>query len=191
MSNYVIWYNRQRNNECTLRDFVGMDNTFPLTAGLSLEASFPDDSSFAMDADEPTKFGLTDSLSNTNQVIVASEALSEFFKKNAVPSVEYLPTKIIDHKGRLLKDKYFILHPINPVDCLNLDGVEVEYSLILPDQIDALDRIVLHEDKIPSDRVFFRCLNFSDVILVKRSFADAISAAGFTGFKWRELSEYS
>lgn len=191
MSNYVIWYNRQRNNECSLRDFVGLDNTFPLTAGMSLADSFPEDSSFAMDADEPTKIALTDSLSNTNRVIVASEALTDFFRKSAVPKVEYLPTKIIDHKNRVLEEKYFILHPIDSVDCLNLDGVKVEFSLILPDQINNLNRIVLFEDKIPPDRMFFRCLNFSKVILVKRSFADAISAAGFKGFKWRELSEYT
>ncbi len=174
-----------------LRDFVGLRNTFPLTAGESMKEIFPDDTTFSMDPDEPTKMKLTDSLSNTNRVIIASQRLADFFRRNEVVKVEYLPTKVLDHKNRPISESYEILHPIDPVDCLNLEGVKADYSPILPDQIKRLDRIVLFEDKIPSDRVFFRCLNFSSVILVKRGFADLITAAGFTGFKWRELSEHT
>ena len=150
-SNYVIWHNRSRKNECQLRDFVGLDNTFPLTSGASLRDHFPNDTTFAMDADQPTHSKLTDSLGNTNRVIVASRRLADFFRQQGVPKVEYLPTTILNHKNRPIDEAYEIVHPVEPVDCLNLDGVAVRYSMILPNKIDELDRIVLFEDKIPAE----------------------------------------
>lgn len=191
MSNYVIWSDTTGNYECSLTDFRGLDKTFPLVAGRTLAATFPADASFSMDPADPDNTLLSDSLSNTNRVIVASQRLTDFFKESEVPCLEYLPVTIYDHKGKTIDERYTILHPVDPVDCLLLDGVEVEYSRILKEQISDLDKILLDEERIPTDRVFFRCLNFNKVILVSRNFSKAISQSSFTGFEWLELNEYS
>ena len=190
MSDYVIWKNVQRKNETCLRDFKGLDKTFPLLVGRSLKDTFPDNVTFSMDADEPNRMLLTDSPTNTSLVVVGSERLAKFFQDNNVPAVEYLPVAILNHKEKPIKEPYFILHPIDPIDCLNLQGVKVQYSKILPDKINRLDRVVLFEDNIPPEIVYFRCKALDLIIVVKRTFAEALSATGFTGFEWKELEEF-
>ena len=187
MSKFVVWMNEVGDYDCVLTDFEGLDNTFPLLAGTPLQETFPADARFSMNPDLPNNMLTPDSVQNTNMVIVASERLAGFFREQKVPYVEYLPVTIFDHKGKPIDGEFQIIHPVEPVDGLDLTDCEVEYSFILPDQIESLRPLKLKEDDIPEDRVFFRCRGFADRIFVRRSLAEAITQAGFTGIKWREL----
>lgn len=190
MANYVLWNDTQSNNECCLTDFEGVEDVFALLAGRSLAESFPEGVRFLMDPDEPTEMLLSDSPTNTGSVILASQRLADFMKAQGAPAVEYLPVTVFDHKGRAVSDQFFILHPIDPVDCLDVEESEPSYSLIMEDCIEEVEQIVLDEEKIPADRVYFRCLNFDSVTLVRRDFAELIQQQGFGGFNWLELEDY-
>ncbi|MCA9127968.1 MAG: hypothetical protein KDB22_12820 [Planctomycetales bacterium] len=190
MSDFLIWSNNPQGYDCSLTDFQGMEKTFPLLAGAPLAEEFPSDASFRMEPEDPQNTRLTDSLANTNAVVVGSQKLVDFFSEHKVPEVEFLPVTVFDHKGKPVATPYSIIHPIHPIDCLDLENSQPRYSKILPDQINKVESLVLLEDKIPEDRVFFRCLNFYRVIIARRSFAEQIKAAGMTGVDWTELTDY-
>ena len=189
MANFVVWKNVRVPHACNLTDF-NVQNTFPLRWGEPLAESFPPDAALAMHPDDPYDTLLVDSLANTELLVIGSQRLAELFRSRAVPCVEYLPVTVFDHKGRPTKPAYFILHPVQPVDCLDLERCGPAYSEILNYVIDRVSRLVIDEARIPADRVFFRCRGFYRAILVRRDFAAAISAAGMTGVRWLELEDF-
>jgi hypothetical protein len=133
---------------------------------------------------------MTDNLINTRTLIVASLKLKNFLETRQLPKVEYLPITILDHKGRPASRDYFIIHPIEPVDCLDVSQCGAQRSSIDPETIQWLDRLVIDEGKIDPSRDMFRLKFFYDVILVRRELAAAIDAEGLTGIRWIELSDY-
>jgi hypothetical protein len=189
-SNFLIWKNARVPNACGLTNFTVKD-TSPLRCGESLIDSFPDDAAFFMRPDSPHETMLTDNLRNTEMIVVGSARLTGFMQANNVPQIEYLPVTINNHKRRPIKEKYFIIHPILPVDCLDLKKSKPTYSLIAPEDIDEIERLVIDERRVPEDRLFFRCRHFDDETLVRRDFAKAIDEQGFTGVRWMELADYS
>ena len=191
MSNYVIWKNIRVPNACSLTDFEALDNTFPLWEGTPLQDSFPSNASFHMRPDDPDDMLLTDSLENTEMIIVGSQRLVDFFREYPVANVEYLPVVVYDHKGKRVKQKYHIIHPIHAVDCLDRQKSGVTYSPILKTMIDSVERFVLQEDKIPADRAFFRCQDFFDDTLVRRDFTEALDKENFSGWSWLDVDDYS
>jgi hypothetical protein len=90
-SGCVIGFHRPRNNECTPRDFVGLDGTFPLTVGAPWKDHVPNDTTFVMDADPPTYRKRIDSLSNTHAAIVVSRSVPDFLPQKDAAKVECLP----------------------------------------------------------------------------------------------------
>jgi len=189
MSNFVIFDVEMKDYDCVLTDFKGLANTFPLTAGAPLQDSFPDDASFAMSPDFPNNTNTPDCLKNTNMVMVASENLVNYLRKMKVPNVEFLPVSILDHRSKPINSKYAIVHPIEPLDVLDLERSVVEFSFILPDEIDSISSITLKESLVSPSSVMFRCARLANFIFVRREFATKITEAGFSGFVWRELED--
>ena len=53
-----------------------------------------------------------------------------------------------------------------------------------------MEKLVLRPDAVPANRSLFRLKGLWNVALVSRPLANAISAAGFSGVRWLELSAY-
>lgn len=190
MGAFVYWDSLQHKRDASLTDLVGIEHTHPLVSGVPYGDAIPSAVSFSMRPDEPKRTRLTDSPPNTSSVVVASGRLADFFRQQNVPDVEYLPVTILDPSGAPTPAPYWILHPVHPVDCLDLDGAGARYSAILPGEIAQVERLRLHEDRVPPEKVFFRARSFTRVVLVRRALADAISARGFTGIDWMALDRY-
>lgn len=189
-SNYLIWESRIVPHACVLGRLSGVDKMYELTEGVRRQTGFPASASFPMDPDFPNDLLLTDSLMNSGRLVVGSLALKKLIENHADEQVEYLPVRIIDHKKKIASRDYFIIHPIDPVDCLKIDECGAEWGLIDTESIDSVERLVLDPSRIPAERVFFRAKFFEDVIFVTRALAAAIDAAGLTGIRWIELTDY-
>src|SRR5438552_3993429 len=118
-SNYVVWDTKVIPNACVLQDLVRVEKDYQLRKGVPLASTFPEDAAFTMDPDFPDNTVLTDNLLNTNMMIVASMRLKMFLERQSLRKVEYLPVTIINHKGKPASREYFIVHPIDPVECLD------------------------------------------------------------------------
>jgi hypothetical protein len=122
--------------------------------------------------------------------IVASKGLQEFLEKQGVPNVEYLPVVIVNLKGKTVSKDYFIVHLIEPVECLDLDKCEPTWGEVDETSIDEVKHLVIDETRVDPVRQLFRPKQFHQVILARRTLAEAIDAAGFTGIKWIELGKF-
>ena len=189
---YVIWtWIPNVKHSAVLGNFVDFSNDHLFRRGNPFNDTFPAEAKLQFNLDFPRDTVRTDNLGNTHGILVLSERLCEFLMKRNVTAVEYLPIGILDHKKKLISEKYFIAHTINNVDCLDVAASKAEYSLILPERVDWVGQLVLDPNRVDPERQLFRIKNFADQALVRRDLADAITAAGFTSIGWKELSQYN
>ena len=190
MSNYVIWTKQIIKGAASLAGMKGYAEEWRLMEGQSQKDSFPASARFDMNPEYPKETALTDSLYNIDKQIVASPKLRALLEGLKIPCMEYIPVSVFDLKGKPLDVPYVIAHPIEPIDCLDAEASGAEYSLIDPETIDEVERLVIDERRIDPARLLFRPKGYYDVILAHRSLAAKVDAAGITGVRWIELSNW-
>lgn len=188
-SPFVLWAYAPVDHAAALYTLEGVSDQYALNVGEPVLANFPDDAYFTMDPDAPYDTLLVDNLDNTDLAIVASPRLKEFLEGYPVAKVEYLPVTIVNHKGRPAA-RYYIVHPLDPVDCLDVPACNAAFGAVDKDNILDLERLVIDAGKVDPRRALFRPKMFYQVIVVRRALAEAVDAAGFTGVRWIELSDF-
>ena len=189
-SNYVIWKYKSEDGACVLQDLRGIEQSFRLNNGTRLASDFPAEVTLHMHPDFPDDILLVDNLLNRDQLIVASARLKNLLAAQGLANVEYLPVSIINHRERVASKDYFIIHPVDPIECVDENLSEYRMSRVDPDSIRSFSALALDENRIPAERALFRLKRFWDITLVRRDVASAITAAGFTGVDWLELLSY-
>ena len=189
-SRFVVWQYAQVEGACRLGSLQGVEDSYELTDGISQAKNFPDEARFKMDADFPNDTLLIDNLDSDEFMIVASSRLTRVVQQMVPSHVEYLPISIINHKNKIASRDYRIIHPIEPVNCLDLKQCKPEWDDLDEEAIESIERLVLDETKIPEHRWLFRPRAFYDVILVRRELAERIESENFTGVRWVELEDY-
>jgi hypothetical protein len=191
MSNkLVIWDSAAVPNACILGKHSDIEDPWELYEGVSRAANFPSDFRYNMDPDFPHDTLLVDNLVNTDMSAVVSLRLKQFLEQRGLKKVEYLPVMIMDHRGRLASRDYFIVHPIDPVDCLDYEKSGVRYSEIDPETIQEVKHLVIDESRLDPEREFFRPKGFYQVTFATRALAKAVDEQGFVGIRWVELAKY-
>lgn len=189
MTNYLVWGNEEVPHCFVLDQLKGVDLDVELRMGVPCGQSFPPDAVFTVDPDFPNDIRLADTFDNSKRLFIASERLKDFIASWNPVDVEFLPFTLLDHKSRPA-GKYFIVHPIHPVDALNAAESGAKRSKRNPEWIERVQTLVLDEDKIDPNRSVFKLKSYYNCILVRRDLAAAISKQGFTGVKWTECEQY-
>jgi hypothetical protein len=190
MDNYVIWNSEPVPHECVLKDFTGFDATNTLFHGIPLAKAFPPGAAFHMDPDFPNDLLLTDNLLNTDACMVVSSRLADALKMQGVEHLEYLPVRIIDHKGKVASKDYFVLNSLELVDCIDREKSKFTENAIVPGRISRFEKLVIDESRIPADRPLFRMKDFARIALATKALANALNREKFAGLGWLPISEY-
>jgi hypothetical protein len=189
-SNYLIWGVAPVENAAVLYNLENVEDDFELTRGVSRAKDFPTDGLFKFHPDYPNNTILVDSLPNTDLLVVGSAELKSVIQEHAVPNVEFLPVKILNHKNKPVRRDYFIVHAVGLVDAIDQKESVLEWGLIDPESIDSVERLVLDEKRIPRDRQLFRLKYFHDLVLIRSDLATAITKARLSGIRWIEVSGF-
>lgn len=189
-SSYVIWTTKRVDHACVLEPLDGVEDIFEFARGVPRTASFPSDACFSMNLDYPRDMVVTDNLNNVNRMIIASTKLKELLHARGLVKVEYLPVAIRNHKKKLLPEPYYIVHPIEPVDCLEIDKCGARWGNVAADKIKFVKQLIIDEARVDPARELLRLKFFYEVIVARRDLAQAIDAAGCTGVRWVELKDF-
>jgi len=189
-SDLLTWQYAKVGNSCLLAPPSNIARDWDLVKGVPRAANFQPDARCSMDPGFPKLVGLTDNTRNPSSLIIASRRLQEFLAAKVLKNVEFLPISIVNHKGRVASADYFIVHPVYPQDCLDVDASGCEYNLLIKTYIDAVKRIVIAFNRLDPDVSVFRVKNFRSLILVMRTLAAELVAAGFSGLRFGELQDY-
>ncbi len=191
--NYVIGKCRARGNACHLKDLEGVPDDFELAFGVPRVQGFPVDAYFRMSADFPKAGALTDALANTGHYFVASARLRAFLASvpGALFQNEILPVRIINHKGRVEKSEYAIIHQVHHPKCLDMKQCIGTRHAINPSHFQFMDKIVLDEQRIDPRLMLFRPEEYGTELFIHRGLATKLQAEKFTGISFEELANYS
>lgn len=188
--NHVVWRWRNEGSSCLLLPPERVPRSFELYEGVPRAAGFPADALFRMSHDHPKNMGLTDNLMNVGTLIVASLALKRFFEARPLKNVEYLPVTIVNHKERVASRDYFIVHPVVPQDCLDIQASGSTYSTLVPTDIVDVDQLIIDPARVDPEVELFRLQHFGEPVLIRRRLAIELLEAGFTGLYFVELNAF-
>lgn len=134
---------------------------------------------------------LRDFVNSQSDVLVISERVKEFLEaQDDVENVEMLPVAVLDHKGRVVDEPFYIAHLLNHQDCLNGEASGGEVWPFKPDVFASVERLILKEDCLDPGVALFRLNRYPYPVLVRQSLADRIVAEGFTGITLNELGDF-
>jgi hypothetical protein len=187
---FVVWESEAGTKFCSLGALRGVTDEYEITRGVSRANGFPSDASFQMNKRFPKQVALADSAHNRARMVVVSEPLKELIEGRTPPSVELLPVRIINHKGRDAGKPYWVVNPLAIVDCIDQTASRIEWNPIDPTMISCCNELVLDEAKIPPELVLFRPKYLETIVLVRQDLADAIEEGDFTGLSFTAIDEY-
>lgn len=189
---YVIWKAVIEDGYCVCNSLEGFEDSRKLKRGHSVAHSFPDDACFRMDPDFPKDIMLSDNIRNGGGFLLVSNRLKEALEEdNEVNNVEWLPVKIINHKGRVASEEYVVANPLDLCDAIDRDRSEITWNSIMPDLIASCEKLVLDEEKIPADFKLFRLKHFSRRVVLRADFADKIKSRGFSQIAFTPAEGFS
>ncbi len=191
--NYVVWSCKTPEGCCVLERIMNIQSKKALQKGKSLVENFPSDACFHMDDSFPKDIGIADNIRNISGLAVISKSHMEFIKSKDPASVESLPVSIFNHKGRVASSEYFVVHPLVVQDCINLKKTKnIGWSPMNSKLILSWDgEMVLNEERMDNNLLFFRLKYKPKLIMIRRDLAEAITAEGFTGVFFEEITEYN
>lgn len=189
MSGFLVWERGvAKDGIAKLGGLRGVEDSFEIDDGVSRANGWPDDASFEMSKMFPKDLGLADSMSS-DELMVTSLALKEAVAIEG-DTIEWLPVKLINHKGRMAPEQYFVMNPLRVVDCVDAKASNARYNPINEQYIDECDRLVLREDAIPEGLDVLRIQFIAGGILIRKSLAEKLTKANLTGLRFTEPSSY-
>lgn len=185
-----MWRTDVEPSFCVLTDARNVPDPWELGRGISRGAGFPADAYFEMDPQFPKALVLPDNVSNLSDLIVVSPRVKGIIEGASPDSVEYLPVRIQNHKGRTAAEEYWIVNPVGVQDCIDLDQSEIVWNALDPTLISSCMRLVIDEDRIEPGTQMFRAKHLPYEVFVHRALAEELEGSGATGIRFLEIDEY-
>lgn len=170
-------------------NLTGVEKIYQFNLGLSRASGFVG-AKFELNPEWPDNHKPIDAIESKYQLLIISPRFAEFLKSKKLNSVELLPVEIITKTDGSKVGDGFILHPIDAIDCLDIEGSGAEFDMMDSDSVESLEEIKLLAERIPKDRRVFRVKGLRGALFFEKSLADEISSLGLSGFKFVALSEY-
>ena len=168
----------------------GLAKSFRLSKGVPLLNGFPPDVVFRMNPDFPDDRVLPDCADNVKDALLVSERLHRFLLRYELPKVEFLPVSIVDATGQIMSRTHVIVHPIEPVPCIDLQASAYVRSEIITDKLQDVTQLVLDPARVPADRPLFKAQGLTRAVFTTRELAEAVDREGFTGVAWTAIDAF-
>ena len=184
---FVYWKTRSVKKGAALTTLEGVGEIFRMKDGEPVAARFPTNAAFRFDPDFERDTLPVDSFINVEGMLVCSKRLKAFVEERSPAKVEYLPITIYDHTGKALRDAHFIVHLVEPVDCIDFHRSEVTWSASDPSSLLDVEHLEIDASRVPADRLLFRAKGLKSAVILRRDFALELEAAHFQGAAWDEI----
>ncbi len=164
-----------------------------LKFGVSRANGFPKDAAFSMSADYKKDVGLADVFKNVSALLVVSERVRGVLASipGALFENEVLPVTIVNHKKRVEKAPYFIIHQLDHPRCLDEAKSKGTRMAIRPKLFQLMSAMVLDTKAVPPGKMLFRVEQFPWIPLIRRELADKLAAAKLTGLEFHEIEGFN
>lgn len=192
-SNYVLWSFEDIPNALKTYNLIGLKNAeelWNLISGEPFLETLVDQLEFTANPDSPNDLLLIDNVGNTESLFPVSPTLKSFINNKNLPDIEFIPVNILDHRENVA-GKYFLLHPLKSVDCIDKEASNVRVDRLNEEMFNRVRKLVINENNIPDQKSIFRIKGLYNAVAVDRSLAEELSSQKFIGLDWIEIDEYS
>ena len=186
---YLIWSVDMPDGYCVCLGMDGFEESYKIMYAQPVAEHYDGEAFFEMSPDFTKDIALADNVKNTGYILV-SDALKKVLEEMVTNRVEYVPVRIINHKGRVASEDYFVVNPLDLCDAIDFEQSDVEWNSIDPNVLSDCYELVLHEDRIPSDYTLFRLKHFPTEVLLRRDVVERLEAEGFTGLRFIEVEDF-
>ncbi len=156
--------------------------------GIPLTEIFPPNLIYPMAIDSGIR--IVDNMPNTLGLKIISEKVKTVLEEHSTSECEFLPIKIENHKGRFVKELFYIANFLESVPCLDKDKSEFVIDALDKTQMDHISHLFLDESKIPDDFDLFRLSEMNTLILIREDLKTKLEEAELSGLNFIELDEY-
>jgi hypothetical protein len=175
----AIYLNSDRRTSY-IEDII-IPNEWELTEGVPIKHSVPESTTFKLSPKRGDM--LCDFVPNLSRVLILSEPAIRLLQAEGLTGdelIEYLPIILLDKRGRPTRTRYYLVNPLLKVDCMDVEASEV-LRATATGEILHVERLKIHEDKVPPDAKLFRLGECTEVILIRSDLLQRIQEAGLTG----------
>jgi hypothetical protein len=188
---WVIVRSIHEGDAAHFRRLANYDRYFDLKKGIALANVIPAEAEIRMHPDFPNDIELTDSLSSNGDLLFVNERVCQLFRQEGISNIELCPINVINHKGRKVKEPYFVVNVLSIVDCIDMKKSKYDINDIDKKSLSGVDELVLDEARLPRDIKLFRPMNFETIMLIERTVSERIQEQGLRGFQFLEVEEYT
>jgi hypothetical protein len=121
-------------------------------------------------------------VNNILNFIIASERVKKVVEKHE-KNVEFLPVTILDHKGKVAGENYYIINLLGSQPAVDMEKSEYRMGSIDKTQISRIKDFKVSPDAIDPDATFFREKNMLRLFLLRNDLYEIFVKEGFTGFE--------
>ena len=171
---------------CSIHNYK---DSWELTDGMKIGDDYPSDVEFRMDDDFPDFIGRNDFLHTNGQYLVIQPRVREFLEAKGIPNLQFLKVVLKDHKGRAVREKYWLVNFTTHVDCVDQKATRFKWNPLDEEKMTEVSNVTLVPAALEGV-LLGRAKHLPRLLLIARSLADEMKAAGFTGFEAKELSEF-
>lgn len=186
---FKIWRSTRGDDFCVIKD-PDIEKSFELNKGVPRLGSMKEPARCNMDPAFPKEIRLSDNLYGATMPVI-SLRLKQILESAGKNKVEYLPVDLFNHKGRKEPEQYFVLHPLDVLECINLEGSGVEWNNITPDRISRCKGLVLNHSAIPENYTIFRPKFWGKLVLIRQDLVDMLLQKDLTGLVFRPVDGYT
>ncbi|AEI63721.1 imm11 family protein [Corallococcus macrosporus] len=149
-----------------------------LTDGVRLKGSIPESTTFTLSEEGGDM--LCDFVENTSGTLIVSTRAREALEAEGITGddFEYLPVTLKDKRGRALKSRFYIVNPLQKVECM--DRERSKFSAY-EDEILSVQRLVVRQEQVPAESKLFRLGEQPRVIVIRSDLVKRIQEAQLTG----------
>lgn len=152
---------------------------FEFSKAAPLAERFPSGASYAFSPDYPEHRAVCDLQANTLGLFVVSGRMREILAAELL--IEYLPIRLLNHRGETVSDTHSIANFLDPVDCIDRAKSTLDLSNTHAGRIDRIRSLVLDTQRIPDNRHAFRLSGSARTVVVRSEMRAKFEAAGLTG----------
>jgi hypothetical protein len=132
----------------------------------------------------PDDIELSDNHVVSGQIVVSSKLRRTLEKLLPPDRTQYLPAKIINHKGRVAADDYCIVHLHDVCDCIDLAASQVKWNPLNKTKIIGCKSLVIKPEAIDDRLQAFRLKHWGSKVLARQSVVKALQDQRFIGLRF-------
>ncbi len=173
MEDYWIWLYATNEDDAIItkvpEEFES--NKWKLCEGISCTDWFPHEVNFELDPNRGKV--INDAIHNVLGLHIVSEKLKSILAESGA-DFEFFPVNIKNHKGKLLKEQYYLANLVGKLACVDRELSECEQDSFEEDQLSYYEKMVLDTDKIPEGTNIFRLAETPRLLIASDAFSDLI-----------------